>query len=312
MKKITAIALLFVLIFSPAACGKAVDTTADATAASDTVSQTQSELPSETLRPALGTAQEETTPKPSRQETQATKPAVTTTPASAATTLAPTTVPKPALPNTKAEILAQYTKIMNQAKAEKPAFTKIQYQDLPKDKRHADGLATSVLSQFIDQMFTSEKDARNNPTTHAKGNDMQDFPVVQSEKGCCLTDANLIKSATLTQNGGTRKIRIVLKDEKNAGPYWATKKGDSIGGIFDLARKEDLDDALKSIPVIREPQYSLTYYDCTAELEYDTATGHIISLKQTTHALADASFKMFSKNTLDFVVDDYTIITVRY
>ncbi|MDR0883465.1 MAG: hypothetical protein LBN05_02510 [Oscillospiraceae bacterium] len=321
MKRLPMLALILALLVSVAACGKdAVQTAADPTVPTIAAEDTQPATLPETEAETLAQTQPETQPtEPSATAPQETAPVLTQSATQRTTTTTvpvPTTVhttaPRPKLPSTKAEILAKYTAILNQAKSEKPAFTKIQYQDLPKDKRHADGAATSLLSSFVDKLFTSEKDARSKPEVYGKGGDMQEFPVSKSAKGCYLTDTKLIKSAALAENNGIQKIRIVLNNQENPAPYWDSQRGNDIGGMFILPRQEDMNDVLKTLP-LREPQYNLTYYDCTAELEYDASTGHIISLKLTTHALANASAILFIKReTMDFVVDDYTFITVTY
>jgi hypothetical protein len=252
------------------------------------------------------------------QSTTVTAIAPTTAPITAVTTTQITTTEqtsatqidttKPALPESKSEILAQYTDVMNRAKREKIRFTKVQYQDAPKAQREADGAAVKILEPFLGVLFTSEKDARKNPYS---GNDPAEFPVVQSEQGCYITDVNLIKSAKAEQlPGGNIRLTIVLRDQQNAQPYWAAHEGNGIGGMFDLARKEDFDEALASMP-ISDPQYNLTYYDCTAVLEYNPASGLPLNLNQTTYARAQASFAFLGgRNSLRFVVVDKTEIQV--
>ncbi|MDR3314057.1 MAG: hypothetical protein LBS96_06325 [Oscillospiraceae bacterium] len=212
---------------------------------------------------------------------------------------------------TNADYLALYTEIMNTAKREKIAFKKVQYQEAPKEKRNANGRAVKILEPFLGVMFTSKDKAEKNPVIAPAGGSMEDFPVVQSEKGCYLTDASWVKSAGIkTLANGNTQLTLVLKDEKNAEPYWWTKRGNSLGGVFDFARKQDFDDALASMP-IQNPQYDLNYYDCTAILEYNRAN-KFVRLEQYTHGLAVASFTVLGgRNELQFVVDDTTVITVN-
>jgi TolA-binding protein len=283
MKKAALFLTLGLLLLS--ACGAPEPEPAAATTAAATTNTT-------TTTQIITTTQITTTQTSTTQETTTQTPATT----------------KTALPQTNAQILAQYTEVMNRAKREKIRFTKVQYQDAPKAQREADGAAVKILEPFLGVLFTSEKDARKSPYV---GNDPAEFPVVQSEKGCYITDVNIIKSAKAEQlPGGNIRLTIVLKDQQNAQPYWAAHEANGIGGMFDLARKEDFDEALAGMP-ISDPQYNLTYYDCTAVLEYNPASGLPVNLYQTTYARAEASFAFLGgRNSLRFVVVDKTEIQV--
>jgi hypothetical protein len=270
--------------------------------ASATVTIVERPLRGTTVPAAAQTAQAAT------QITQ-TEQAESNTAAATSAQTAVTTVTESDLPQGKVAILEKYTAVMNKAKRERPSFSKIQYQDAPKTLREADGLATKILEPFIGLLFTAEKDARKNPYN---GNDPDEFPVVKSAKGCYITDARRVKSATAQRlPNGLVRLTIILIDQENAQPYWAAGEANGIGGMFDLARKEDFDAALQSMP-IENPQYALHYYDCTAALEYDAENERAVRLDQTTYARAIASFSFLGKNNeLRFVVVDKTEIRVN-
>ncbi|MDR1733801.1 MAG: hypothetical protein LBR73_02855 [Oscillospiraceae bacterium] len=211
----------------------------------------------------------------------------------------------------KAQVLANYTEVMNAAKANKPAYCKIQYQSVPKAQRKADGFATTILEPFIDILFVTKAQAEKKPIVREAGSDMVDFPCVNAEKGCYVTDTKLLKSAKAEETASGIRLTLVFKSETNAEPYYASHKANSIGGVFEFARKADFDEALASMP-IQDPQYDITYYDCTAVLDYDPAAGRILRLTQTTYGKAEASFAFLGgRNTLSFVVVDTTEITVN-
>ncbi|MDR3345118.1 MAG: hypothetical protein LBT21_05970 [Oscillospiraceae bacterium] len=320
MRKIFVLLILLLIPAVLAACGEdkpaAAPEETSATGAVTTLPETDPSTEPQTSELTAAPTSDITSQHTSAEQTQprTAAPTVTSAPAASVTQAASiTSTAAPKLPSTKAEILAKYSAVMDKAKAEKIAFKKVQYQEVPQDKREASGAVTGILGSFIDQLFTGKAKAEKNPAIGAKGGDMNDFPVVNAAKGCYLTDVGLIKSASAKKlaNGNTQ-LKITLKDEKNAQPYWSAKKGDSVGGVFDLARKEDFDETLASLP-INDPYYDITYYDCTAVLEYD-ARGAFVRLEQTTYGLADAGFKTLlfgTPNTLKFVVVDITIITTQ-
>ena len=198
----------------------------------------------------------------------------------------------PAAPSkTAAEVLQIYTDVMNKAKTDKPAYTKIEYQELPSDANsrvisEGSGLVGTLLN-LVDTLgiMTSKETAEASPEVKEAGSDMKWFPVCKENKGCYLTDASKIKSYDYKENGDIATITIVLQDEQNPEPmneYDDTYVSDT-GAMFSPLAKKDIDETINGgavQAVIKNVQYNLTYHDCTAILEYNTKTNQIVSLTQ--------------------------------
>lgn len=192
-------------------------------------------------------------------------------------------------PQTKAEILAMYTTVMNKAKQSKPGFTQKEWQALPKEHHNMGSGAINRLLPIAESFMTE-----GDPAVKAKGGDMNSFPLKDSSKGCLLTNANAIKSAKYEElANGNHRITIVLNNEVNPEPY---KKGQAkatsnIGNMFFVLGKSDIDNELQNNNmvklVIKEANYSLTYRDCKATLEFNPQTQQIVSLKHYVNAFID-------------------------
>ncbi len=199
------------------------------------------------------------------------------------TTPVTTTVPKG-----NAAILAAYTEVMNYAKTAKPAYTKVEYQVLPKDKRNIDSGIVNTLLGLASSFMTTEEDAKNDPEVNEKGSNMRWFPVYKCDKGCLLTDVSAVKSANCEKlSNGNFKITMVLNSEDNPEPYNEnTKKCTSnVGKVFGPLAKAEIDAEIKGIKVIRTAEYALNYYDCKAVLVYNPATKQIVTLDQYMYTL---------------------------
>ena len=192
-------------------------------------------------------------------------------------------------PESYAEILAAYRDVLNLAKSSKVGYEKSEWQVLPKEKRNFDGTVINMLLPVAGLFMTSEKDAKgkkheNNP----KGTDMKWFPIYQHPtKGCTLTDVSKIKSAKCeVLSNGNYKITIVLKADINP-------------------------DVTK---VVKDVEYSLKYYDCTAVLTYNPKNNHMVDLYQYMHVLVTGSGKVLgSRFSGNAVLDNYLEITnVKY
>lgn len=185
-------------------------------------------------------------------------------------------------PESYAEILAAYRDVLNLAKSSKVGYEKSEWQVLPKEKRNFDGTVINMLLPVAGLFMTSEKDAKgkkheNNP----KGTDMKWFPIYQHPtKGCTLTDVSKIKSAKCeVLSNGNYKITIVLKADINPEPCdpktGVISKGFT-GTMFSPLAKADIDNTLQNDPnvtkVVKDVEYSLKYYDCTAVLTYKPRT----------------------------------------
>lgn len=196
-------------------------------------------------------------------------------------------------PESYAEILAAYRDVLNLAKSSKVGYEKSEWQVLPKEKRNFDGTVINMLLPVAGLFMTSEKDAKgkkheNNP----KGTDMKWFPIYQHPtKGCTLTDVSKIKSAKCeVLSNGNYKITIVLKADINPEPCdpktGVISKGFT-GTMFSPLAKADIDNTLQNDPnvtkVVKDVEYSLKYYDCTAVLTYNPKTNHMVDLYQYMH-----------------------------
>ena len=190
------------------------------------------------------------------------------------------------------ECLEIYTKVMNKAKADKPAYTKVEYQELPSDANsrvisEGSGLVGTLLN-LVDSLgiMTSKEAAEADPEIKEAGSDMRWFPVYKCEKGCYLTDVSAIKSYKYEDLGGDKaKVTIVLNDEKNPEPMaeGASSSPSNTGAMFSPLAKADIDETINGgavSAVIKNVTFSLTYHDCTAVLVYNTKTNELISLEQ--------------------------------
>ena len=194
-----------------------------------------------------------------------------------------------AIPQGNEEILAKYAEVMNKAKADSPAFSKVEYQHIPEEKAQFEDKAFSKILPLASKFFKSEADARANPELKEKGASMEWFPIYQNEKGCMLTDASAIETATCTElPDGNIKIVIELKDEYNSEPPGSASTCDSyVGSMFtpiEMASVRDIlenDSAVKFI--IKNVAFDVTYYDCTAELTFNPANNEIVELNQFMH-----------------------------
>ncbi len=196
-----------------------------------------------------------------------------------------------ALPTDTAAILAKYTELMNQAKIDSPGFSKVEYQDIPAEKAQFEGKVFNTLLPLIGNFFKDEETARANPESKLKGESMEWFPIYHNEKGCLLTDASKIKSATCTElDDGNVKISIVMNDEVNSEPPGdAATCASAVGSICTPIEMQTVRDTLQNDSAIklvaRNIDFDLTYYDCTVDLVYNPANNQLVSLDQYMHIL---------------------------
>ena len=163
------------------------------------------------------------------------------------------------------------------------------------------------------------KKHENNP----KGTDMKWFPIYQHPtKGCTLTDVSKIKSAKCeVLSNGNYKITIVLKADINPEPCdpktGVISKGFT-GTMFSPLAKADIDNTLQNDPnvtkVVKDVEYSLKYYDCTAVLTYNPKNNHMVALNQYMHVLITGFGKVLgSKFNGSAVLDNFLEISnVKY
>ena len=199
---------------------------------------------------------------------------------------------------TKADIVNIYATLMNKAKADKPGFTKVEYQELPGDpanrvvsqgEEHVTAEYIEKLFGFIEDLgvFVPKEKAEADPYIHEKGDeDMSKFPVFSREKGSYLTDPRAIEKYTYTKlSNGNIKMSFVLVPENNPEPIGEnTNVAPSYtGAVFSPMSKQQIDGTVYH-PVVtifaKDIQYSLRYHDCSVVVEFNPNTMQIVYLEQ--------------------------------
>lgn len=199
---------------------------------------------------------------------------------------------------TKADIVNIYATLMNKAKADKPGFTKVEYQELPGDpanrvvsqgEEHVTAEYIEKLFGFIEDLgvFVPKEKAEADPYIHEKGDeDMSKFPVFSREKGSYLTDPKAIEKYTYTKlSNGNIKMSFVLVPENNPEPIGEnTNVAPSYtGAVFSPMSKQQIDGTVYH-PVVtifaKDIQYSLRYHDCSVVVEFNPNTMQIVYLEQ--------------------------------
>lgn len=206
---------------------------------------------------------------------------------------------------TAADIVEIYATVMNKAKADKPGFTKVEYQELPGDPanrvisegdEHVSEESINKLFGFIEGLgvFVPKEKAESEPYIHEKGDaDMSLFPVFSREKGSYLTDPKGIESYKyqILANGNV-KLSFTLVPEDNPEPIAENSNvaPSYTGAVFSPMSKERIDGTVYH-PIVtvfaKNIQYSLRYHDCYVEVEFNPHTLQIVNLKQ----LANVSIK---------------------
>ncbi len=199
---------------------------------------------------------------------------------------------------TKADIVNIYATVMNKAKAEKPGFKKVEYQELPEDaanrviSKDSDTVTKEdmdkLLGFFVDLgVFVPKETAEAEPYVHTKGDaDMTYFPVFLREKGSYLTDPNGIESYTYkVLSNGNVKMSFVLVSEDNPEPIAENSNVSPsyTGAVFAPMSKERIDGTVYH-PIVtvfaKNIKYSLRYHDCSVELEFNPDTLQVVSVTQ--------------------------------
>ena len=193
------------------------------------------------------------------------------------------------IPQGNEAILAKYSELMNDAKAQSVGFKKIEWQAIPEEKAKFEGKAFSKILPIASNFFKTEEDARANPEFKPKDDGATWLPIYHNQKGCMLTDVNAIESATCTElPDGNVKIVIELKDEDNSEPPVDAPTCDSyVGSMFTPIQFAEIRTTLETDPavkfIVKNVDFDLTYYDCVAELTYNPATNQIVTLDQFMH-----------------------------
>ncbi len=206
---------------------------------------------------------------------------------------------------TKADIVKIYADVMNNAKAKKPGFKKVEYQELPGDPANRvfsegeESAGEETVNKFLGiiedlGVFVPKEKAEAEPYIHEKGDaDMSLFPVFSREKGSYLTDPNGIEKFTydVLANGNV-KMKFTLVSEDNPEPIAENSNvaPSYTGAVFSPMSKARIDRTVNH-PIISvfatEVQYSLRYHDCYVEVEFNPNNLEIVRLTQ----FADVSIK---------------------
>lgn len=312
MKKLLAILMALTFIFALASCGSKTEgettTTEAITEESETETETETQTEAESKEDESET---ETTTEGESKEDKTEEDESTTE------------KEEQKVPSTKAEILAAYTEVMNQAKKDAPGFTKTEYQELPEAGRvinKGETLVNTALKVAGNFMTTKDK-AESDPEIKEKGNNMRSWPVLKCPKGCMLTNESAIKSAKCEElSNGNYKITIVLNDENNPEPAkeGATTAPSAHGSVFSPLSKSEIDDALNGgivSAVFKDITYTLRYHDCSTVLVYNPENNHVVSLDQTCHVSIKASAKALGA-TLDIgnqeLINYMSIKNIKY
>lgn len=198
------------------------------------------------------------------------------------------TADAPAGSASKEEVLAKYTEVVTNMKANIASYEKKEFQKLDPD--YDLGTIGNLVLPIAEGLMTSEEKAELQKRT-----DKEQIPVIHNDKGCLITDASCIKEATMTESGGKTTIVIVLNDELDPMPAdkGAATAPSNHGGLFNPMSKQGIDDIVaKFSSVAKIQKFGLTYNNCTATLVFDTATNQVESLQQIMNIRIDVDAKV--------------------
>ncbi len=189
------------------------------------------------------------------------------------------------------EILKKYTEVMDNLKANVSKYGKKEFQKLADDYNL--GTAGNIVLPVAETLMTSEDKAKDQVR-----DDMEQIPIIDNSKGCLLTDASAIKSASMTDNGGKTTIVLVLNDEDSPEPTPENSNSpvSKTGAVFNPLSQTEIKkivDKFAAIPGVTINQFNLTYKDCTATLVFDTETLQVESLEQIMNVYITVDAKVF-------------------
>ena len=246
-----------------------------------------------------GCGGEPQTQTPSTTAPAETVPAAQTT--EAAQVPAPAAAAKaaqPSVPTSKADILRLYTEVMNKAKSEKPAYRKMEYQEVT--EKNFEQAAVNVALGLASQFMTSEEKAKKNPELHEKGAPAPYFPLYEGEVGCMLDPADaekaIEKASCRKLSDGNYEIVMTLKPETDPEPFTSYH-----GQVFAPISRKVIDAEIEKLRVVKPERYSIDYHDCTATLVFNPQSKEIASLLQMTYVTITA------KGVIDLGLVEYAI-----
>lgn len=226
-------------------------------------------------------------------------------------------------PQTKNEILALYTKAVNDARAEIPAYrirTKSEVTDVDVSGSVFLLSPPSEVKKYEDSL--RQKSDYSNLLRADSQTALQNLPAV-----CNITDTSKFKSITCTVLAdGNYQIDIVFKDEKDpkAGSPIVTMLNLPDKATLEKTMQDEIDDAVTSDPELNDifnegsdlsglvnmKITSLQYMNCTVSCVVDSKTGEFVSYK------SDSDTKMVLKTvmlgTADMITDSTTHSLVEY
>ena len=195
----------------------------------------------------------------------------------------------------KEAILAYYANLVNTMKAAKPAYKKIEWQELPEGDRDF-GTMGKIILPIAEGMLTSKEKSEGDPSIHNQGDDANNIPVNDNVKGCLLTDASKIKSASCKDNGdGTATITITLIDEDDALPAEAGAETapSYTGAMFNPMSKSGIDDIISKFSAVATVNtFKLTYTDATVTCVFEKDSQKVKTLSYTLPCLITANAKV--------------------
>ncbi len=153
----------------------------------------------------------------------------------------------------KAEIIDYCSKALDRVKSEKAGYTKHAFMEVKGD--------VEGLPQWLVAIFQNDE-----TTTMSKGSDNSgDFPAAGFQWSCKLRPQD-VQSATIKVNGTTYEIMIKLGTEKNPAKGTASAYGRAVS-VIDAAGAANMVPGLNSV--------DMTYHDGYIHAKIDSKTGNI-------------------------------------
>ena len=272
-------------------------------AATNTSKSEAVEVVATTAAPETTTAAPETTTA-APQTTTAAAPE-TTTAAPEATTAAPSqeapadttaAAPSTGAPTTPEEIVALYNESAGKIKTTATRATR-NYQDMKINSLEVPSALQSLADGAIEKFVKPNMEPQVYEGTEAV---KEKYPVSGTDFASKLK-VEYVDTITCTDNGTEYVIDIKMKDQQN--PVY--RSGEGVGSIFWTM---NIDDIANNAPGFQSGE--LYYYNCTASVKIDKATGNMIYSKFNYNYTMDIVIKMLG--TLNAkadmtVIEEYTI-----
>lgn len=221
------------------------------------------------------------------ENTLTTVPTVMENTDNAVTTTVPVSVQEEKrLPESNKEIIDKYSEIVNNFKAQRPAYKTKEYQQMPEEYRDF-GSAGNLVLKFASNYMVSEEDCEVFEREAGAEEILFDLPIRDSEKACVLTDYDAVTWAKCEElPDGTVKLSFSLKEEKNVEPtppdtLIPTSAHSAVMHpvpITDIIN--EIDKVQSSLPGVTLNEFSLVYKDCVFDCVYNPETNQLLSLTQ--------------------------------